>query len=179
MDIHALPAGLQTAARLLDQWAVETTTPEPNRLDVRIDATDLLAAAKGMVKAMIHRPVTQRYPFERLAAPERFRSKLQWNLNECTGCGLCVKDCPANAIDVVTLDRKAKRFVFRYHVDRCTFCGQCVATCNKHCLSMPQDDWELAALNRDEFVVFYGNEADVQSVLAGSTDPDAATSAAP
>jgi NADH:ubiquinone oxidoreductase subunit C len=51
MDIHALPSRLQTAARLLDQWAVETTTPEPNRLDVRIDATDLLAAAKGMVKA--------------------------------------------------------------------------------------------------------------------------------
>jgi formate hydrogenlyase subunit 6/NADH:ubiquinone oxidoreductase subunit I len=134
---------------------------------------------RDALKAMIHRPVTQRYPFERLAAPERFRSKLQWNLNECTGCGLCVKDCPANAIDVVTLDRKAKRFVFRYHVDRCTFCGQCVATCNKHCLSMPQDDWELAALNRDEFVVLYGNEADVQSVLAGSTDPDAASSATP
>jgi formate hydrogenlyase subunit 6/NADH:ubiquinone oxidoreductase subunit I len=125
------------------------------------------------LKSLIQRPITQRYPFERLAAPERFRSKLQWNLENCTGCGLCVKDCPANAIEVVTLDRKAKRFVFRYEVDRCTFCGQCVESCAKHCLSMPQDDWELAALNRNDFVVYYGKDADVQTVMADSAHPDA------
>ncbi len=115
------------------------------------------------VRALLQRPITQRYPFERLAAPERFRSKLQWDLEQCTGCGLCVKDCPANAIEVVALDRKAKRFVFRYHVDHCTFCGQCVETCPRGCLSMPQDDWELAAPDRSEFEVYYGKADDVQT----------------
>lgn len=42
---------VQAAARILDQWAVEVATPEPYRLDVRIDAPDLLAAVGGMVKA--------------------------------------------------------------------------------------------------------------------------------
>jgi Ni,Fe-hydrogenase III component G len=42
---------LQTAANILEQWAVEITTPEPNRLDARITAPDVLAAVKGMVAA--------------------------------------------------------------------------------------------------------------------------------
>lgn len=39
---------LRSASRLLQQWSKETTAPEPNRLDVVIDATDLLAAVKEM-----------------------------------------------------------------------------------------------------------------------------------
>lgn len=124
---------------------------------------------RDAIKALVQRPATQKYPFERLDAPERLRSKLQWNLENCTGCGLCQKDCPADAIEIVTLDRKAKRFVFRYNVDRCTFCGQCVESCKKNCLRLPEDDWELAALDRDEFEVYYGNDDDVQSVLDDET----------
>ncbi len=120
---------------------------------------------RDAVKALIQGPTTQQYPFERIKTSERFRSKLQWDLTDCTGCSLCQKDCPANAIDIVTLDKKARRFVFRYHVDRCTFCGQCVESCNKNCLTLPEDDWELATLNRDDFEVYYGKDADVQTVL--------------
>ncbi len=130
---------------------------------------------RDALRGLIQRPVTQKYPFERLAAPERLRSKLQWNLEECTGCGLCAKDCPADAIDVVVLDRKAKRFVFRYHVDRCTFCGQCVVSCRKNCLTMPEDDWELAALNREDLVVYYGNDTDVRTILDGASESDVET----
>ncbi len=51
MNALVLTTALQTAAHVLDQWAVEMTTPEPNRLDARINAPDLLAAVGGMVKA--------------------------------------------------------------------------------------------------------------------------------
>ncbi|MBN1564702.1 MAG: NADH-quinone oxidoreductase subunit C [Anaerolineae bacterium] len=50
MQTETLEVKLKTAAKFLDRWAVETTTPEPERLDVVIDATDLLAAVAGMVK---------------------------------------------------------------------------------------------------------------------------------
>ncbi|MBN1564705.1 MAG: 4Fe-4S dicluster domain-containing protein [Anaerolineae bacterium] len=128
---------------------------------------------RDAIKALVQGPSTQKYPFERLKTPERFRSKLTWDLTNCTGCGLCMKDCPANAIEVVTLDRKAKRFVFRYRVDHCTFCGQCVESCNKNCLELPEDDWELATTNRQDFEVYYGNEADVQIVLDGEAETGA------
>lgn len=52
------------------------------------------------------RPITQKYPFERLEAPVRLRGKLHWNPEKCTGCALCNKDCPANAIEIITVDKK-------------------------------------------------------------------------
>ena len=126
-------------------------------------------ALDGLVKS----PATQRYPFVRAVAPDRLRGQLHWNPESCTGCGLCAKDCPAEAIEVIVLDKKARRFVFRYHVDRCTFCAQCVASCRQGCLEMASDAWELAAADKDDFLVHYGAEEDVEAVLAGAPAADA------
>ncbi|MDR0767280.1 MAG: 4Fe-4S binding protein [Methanosarcinales archaeon] len=43
--------------------------------------------------------------------------------NECTGCGICVDDCPAAAItmddaDIAVIDK-----------DACTDCGICISSC--------------------------------------------------
>ncbi len=122
--------------------------------------------------SLFRRPVTEKYPFERLAAPARLRSLLQWSSGTCTGCNLCAKDCPANAIEVLVLDKKAKRFVLRYHVDRCTFCAQCVHSCRQGSLEMAHDRWELAALSKEAFLLHYGDPSDVELVLAtGAPEP--------
>jgi formate hydrogenlyase subunit 6/NADH:ubiquinone oxidoreductase subunit I len=121
---------------------------------------DILASA-------FKRPITERYPFERKAAPIQLRGKLLWNRAACTGCGLCAKDCPSNAIDVIVIDRKARQFVFNYRVDHCLFCAQCVHSCRQGCLQMQSDVWELAALNRDGYQLMFGAEADVNTYLAG------------
>lgn len=121
---------------------------------------------KDVTTSLFQRPITERYPFERREAPERLRGRLVWTAEGCTGCGLCVKDCPAGAIEVFVLDKKARRFVFRYHVDRCTFCAQCVVSCRQGCLALAHDAWELAALDREAFTVHCGDENDVASILA-------------
>lgn len=125
---------------------------------------------KEALGSLVKGPVTEQYPFVRQDAPANLRSKLHWHLEECTGCGLCAKDCPADAIEVVTLDKKAKRFVFHFHVDRCTFCGQCVTSCRKGCIELANDEWELASLDKQTFEVYYGEDSDVESVLAGPVD---------
>ena len=103
--------------------------------------------------ALFRRPATENYPFVRQRNPPGLRSFLKLNPETCTGCGLCAMDCPANAIQVTVLDRKAKRFVFSYYTDRCLFCGQCVETCRQGSLSMVNDQWELAALDKKSFLV--------------------------
>jgi formate hydrogenlyase subunit 6/NADH:ubiquinone oxidoreductase subunit I len=120
---------------------------------------------RDVLGSFFKKPATRQYPVERRAAPKQLRGKLHWTPEGCTGCGLCVKDCPADAIELITLDKASKRFVVRYNLDHCTFCGQCVQSCRFDCLTMSSDEWELASLNKQPFTVYYGNEADVKSVL--------------
>lgn len=119
-----------------------------------------------VVSSFFKKPVTQKYPFERKDAPERFRGKLVWDLSKCSGCQLCVKDCPAEALELITIDRASKRFVLRFHADRCTYCAQCVVNCRLKCLELSHDEWELAALNKEPFTVHYGREEDIAPLLS-------------
>jgi len=125
--------------------------------------------------SLFRKPATQHYPVERTETPTRLRGLLELKLESCTGCGLCVMDCPANALKITMLDRKAKRFVMDYYVDRCTFCGQCVASCNRGALSMSSEQWELAALDKTPFLIHFGNPSDVEQVLAGTPPSGPAT----
>jgi len=54
-------------------------------------------------------------------------------LNKCTGCGICVKWCPAGAIELV--GKKAK-----VDNNRCIGCGQCILYCNFGALYMEWSD---------------------------------------
>lgn len=128
-----------------------------------------------ITRSLFKRPVTEKYPFERREAPERLRGQLHWSPERCTGCCLCNKDCPSNAIELITLDKANKRFVLRYHMDRCTFCAQCVQNCRFKCLEMSNEQWELAALTKEPFTVYYGNNADIEACLARLAQPDAET----
>ncbi|GAB4574932.1 MAG: hypothetical protein Kow0077_23930 [Anaerolineae bacterium] len=123
------------------------------------------AMISDIIESTFKRPATERYPFERRRTPTQFRGRLLWTRDNCTGCGLCAKDCPSNAIEVIVLDRKAKRFVFNYAVDRCLFCAQCVHSCRQGCLEMQPDVWELAALDRGGYQLMLGEDEDVRATL--------------
>ena len=119
-----------------------------------------------VIGSLWKKPATVQYPFERVEAPVRLRGKLEWDPDKCTGCNLCSKDCPADAIEIITIDKKAKRFVMQYHIDRCTYCAQCVESCRFSCIEMTDDQWELAATNKVPFEVSYGREEDLAEAMA-------------
>lgn len=124
-------------------------------------------------RSIWQRPITQKYPFERQEAPTRLRGQLHWDPEKCTGCGLCSKDCPADAIELITIDKKEKRFVMKYHMDRCTYCAQCIESCRFSCLNLSNEEWELAATNKEAFTIYYGKEDELQQFLARFTKADA------
>ncbi|MGE5138433.1 MAG: 4Fe-4S dicluster domain-containing protein [Rudaea sp.] len=121
-----------------------------------------------VARSLFRRPVTREYPSVKHPAPPTLRGALWFRPETCTGCGICVKDCPANAIELFTIDKKARRFVLTYYVDRCTFCAQCVKSCNNKSLGMAPDQWELAALNRENLKAHFGKEEDVRAFLEGA-----------
>lgn len=127
-----------------------------------------------VLPSLFKSPMTEMYPFERKEPPAHLRTLPNWNREDCTGCGLCAMDCPSQAIEMIVLDKKAKRFVMCFHVDRCTFCAQCIYSCRQGCLEMTSENWELATLNKKALTLYYGDRADVEEILATAALPNTA-----
>lgn len=123
-------------------------------------------------KSLFKKPVTEKYPFVKKDAPENLRGKLVWDPEKCSGCQLCVKDCPANALELISVDKVNKKFVMRYNIDRCTFCAQCVESCRFGCLEMSDEMWELASIKREPLEVYYGRDEDIQQLLENAARPE-------
>lgn len=123
------------------------------------------AMLSDILSSLFKRPATQQYPFVRLEAPERYRGRMVWDPTKCSGCMLCTKDCPSDAIEILVIDRVNKRFVMRYHAEKCTYCSQCVVNCRFKCIEMSNEQWENASTKKEPFVVYYGRDEDVQSIL--------------
>ncbi len=120
-------------------------------------------------RSLFKRPVTELYPFERRPTPERLRGQLVFDAAKCTGCKICVRDCPAAAIEVAVVDKATKRFVMKFRADRCTFCAQCVVSCNFDSLSMSHEQWELAALSQAPFAMSFGRDEDLRTLAERET----------
>lgn len=61
--------------------------------------------------------------------PFTWRTRVQ--REKCNGCGLCIKDCPVNAISIV--EQREKVAVLNYH--RCHNCRICEAKCPKDAIT--------------------------------------------
>jgi len=74
--------------------------------------------------------------------PPGFRGKIAYEKDRCIGCQLCVKICPARAIEFLPEERKVRIFVAR-----CCFCAQCNDVCPVGCLSMT-DEFLLSSYDK-------------------------------
>lgn len=81
-----------------------------------------------VLRAMLHGPRTVGFPFEPAEIPEGYRGTIRINAERCRGCSLCVRDCPAFALELEREGRDQFRLI--YHPDRCAYCGQCELSCN-------------------------------------------------
>ncbi len=84
-----------------------------------------------------------------IPVPPRFRGKIAYDRDKCTGCKLCVKICPTRAIELLPEEKKVKVFI-----SRCCFCAQCVDICPVDALAMT-DEFLLSTYDKyaDELVL--------------------------
>ena len=75
--------------------------------------------------------------------PPRLRGKMTYNRDTCIGCKLCLKVCPAHAIDFIEGTKKIRIFV-----GQCIQCGQCTEICPKQCLAL---SGEFLNANHDRY----------------------------
>ena len=123
--------------------------------------------------SLFKRPFTELYPYAVHPAPARLRGKLLWEESKCKGCMLCVKDCPARAIEIAVADRVAKKYVFHYHIDRCIYCAQCVVSCKENALSMSSELYHLASTDKKTFTEVYRAAAEGACVEEAAPEEEA------
>ena len=83
------------------------------------------------------KPVTQQYPHERWALPDRYRGFVHNDVPRCTACLLCAKACPVDCIYIEVEGKGKERQMTRYAIDynKCIWCSLCTEPCPTNCIN--------------------------------------------
>lgn len=95
--------------------------------------------------SMFKKPATLQYPYETKPAPVGLKGHIVIDVDKCILCGMCMRNCCTNDIQVDRENRK-------WSVDpfQCIQCQYCVKICPKHALSMDTAYWKPATQKERE-----------------------------
>lgn len=122
---------------------------------------DSWAICKGMwitLSTMVKPSITVQYPTEKLTPEPMFRGTLIYDIDRCTGCGLCVRSCPSGCISLQRQVNEAGKPVPKaawYAIDlgKCNWCRLCEESCPfKPKVVWHSLDYELVFFSRGEMV---------------------------
>lgn len=127
-----------------------------------------LKALPEVTRNFFSKAATSKYPFEKAKVFPGYRARIEFYSDKCIGCKMCIRVCPAKAIDIVLAPNQPqpqngpdgkplpvkKVFECVMNLDRCIYCAQCVEVCPKKALGYTQD-FELAQLDRAKLKLHY------------------------
>lgn len=114
-----------------------------------------LTLLNAVIDAMIKPSETVEYPFAPLNLPEGYRGAIVFDPDKCIGCGLCVRDCPTEALE---LNKKSREdYTLLHFPARCAYCGQCEDSCRHGAISH-SNKLVLSTTNKDDWVVVLKEE---------------------
>lgn len=125
-----------------------------------VESVRTIATGMGITfKHLGKKPVTQQYPDERWALPDRYRGFVHNDVPRCTACLACAKDCPVDCIYIETEGKGKERLMTRYAIDynKCIWCSLCTEHCPTDCITMSHD-YDHSVYLRDRLVYEFVTE---------------------
>ena len=115
-----------------------------------------MAMRDECAKSMIKKPSTLVYPFEKYEPLPGSRGKIVINTPECIGCGLCIRVCPAFAIEMVG---KGPTCDMKWYSGRCVFCAECVDICPRSAITQ-ETTYDLADSSQEGLIYDYKRKSE-------------------
>jgi formate hydrogenlyase subunit 6/NADH:ubiquinone oxidoreductase subunit I len=109
----------------------------------------LPALIKDMGLCIFKKPFTREYPAVKVEVPEGYRGRHIFYPEKCISCGLCERDCPANAIELIEVSGKRMP---HFYLDRCIFCYQCAESCPRDAIKL-STNFEMSTTEKEEMLV--------------------------
>jgi len=107
------------------------------------------ALIKDMGLCLFKKPFTREYPAVKVQAPEGYRGRHIFYPEKCISCGLCERDCPAKAIELVEISGKRMP---KFFLDRCIFCYLCAEGCPREAIKL-STNFEMSTTETEELLV--------------------------
>ena len=104
--------------------------------------------AKKAMEQVFSKPGSAKYPFVKPQLSDNFRGQPIFDFDLCIGCGSCSRDCPAKAIEMVSVDGKRRP---QLNLSKCIFCYQCADSCPKKAITNSLV-YELATTDKSTLV---------------------------
>ena len=122
------------------------------------------------VSHIFTKPATTKYPFVKPVLAEDSRGKVVYEITACniidlgknpgltldvksvtgSNCRVCVRDCPAKAIEIVEVEGGKRRP--QIDLNKCVFCYQCVESCPRQAIK-GSELYELATTDKSSLIM--------------------------
>jgi formate hydrogenlyase subunit 6/NADH:ubiquinone oxidoreductase subunit I len=107
------------------------------------------ALIKDMGACIFKKPFTREYPLIKVDVPEGYRGRQLFYPEKCISCGLCERDCPANAIELIEVSGKRMP---KFYLDRCIFCYLCAESCPREAIKLTPN-YEMSTIESKELQI--------------------------
>jgi formate hydrogenlyase subunit 6/NADH:ubiquinone oxidoreductase subunit I len=122
---------------------------------------------ESVLGSLFRKPATMRYPFEKFRMPKDFRGQPKFKSELCTGCRLCIRDCPSQAITITKVGDK--KFEASIDLGKCVYCAQCAETCPRKVIDITTE-FELTQLERGKLKVTFHADTGTAACPEESTE---------